>query len=92
MTHVTFKLNPEKSSNGTYLYNFILTKEAAIQIADKLGLVQDNSPSIPEELPAFTKRNHDESIFVETGFGISFVEEEKEEVISVLKELGYKFA
>jgi len=89
MSHDLY-LKKETSPSDGFVYKFNLSKEHAIKLSEKLGCLKDTSPSIPEDLPAFSKIDgHEEVIMIETGFGVSFAEEHLKDVDQALQELGY---
>lgn len=68
-----------------------LTKDDAEKIATFLNIPKDKSNSIPLDLPTFCDKN--ENIMIETGYGISFNNDNigiKESLEYILIKLGYK--
>lgn len=80
-------LKEQSGPNGGFVYEVDLTKDQAIKLAELLGCMKDTSASIPEEAPAYS--TNDESIMIETGFGISFQEEHLKDVNEALETMGF---
>lgn len=80
-------LKEQGGPNGGFVYEVNLTKEQVVKLAEILGCLKDTSPSIPEEAPAYSTNN--ESILIETGFGISFQAEQRKDVDEALESMGF---
>lgn len=77
-------------SKSSLCYKFDLSAEIAVKLAEKLGCLRDNSTLIPENLPVFIKlETYQETIMIETGFGVSFTEENAADVDKALTDLGF---